>query len=101
MDMLADFTAATRELLSVLGDSEQGTIVRGEAEPVTLTLFVDDAVQDVGQYGRVIGNKRVVSAMNADWLLARGDVVTVRGRTAKVDEILANDSIVNTAVLHG
>lgn len=101
MDMLADFTAATRDLLAVMGDSVQARVVRGGSDPLLLQLFVDDAVQDVGQYGRVIGNKRVVSAMNADWLFARGDIVTVRGRSAKVDEILTNDSIVNTAVLHG
>lgn len=101
MGMLTDFTAATREVLSVLGDEVQGTIARGDVVSEPLTLFVDDALQDVGRFGRVVGNKRVVSAMNGDWLFARGDVVTVRGRTSKVEEILANDGIVNTVVLHG
>lgn len=101
MGMLVDFTAVHRELLSVMGDEVQGTITRGAVVSPPLTLFVDDAVQDVGQYGRIIGNKRVVAALNGDWLFARGDVVTVRGRTAKVEEILANDGIVNTVVLHG
>jgi hypothetical protein len=100
MNMLADFTAATRELMAVLGDTAPGTITRG-ATVKTLTLFVDDALQDVGQHGRVVGNKRVVGAMNTDWLFQRGDIVTVRGGTAKVQELLSNDGIVNTVVLHG
>jgi len=99
--MLSDFTDATRELITVMGDEVQATITRGGIVSPPLTLIVDDAVQDIGQYGRVIGNKRVVAAMNIDWLFARGDIVTVRGRSSKVDEILADDGIVNTVVLHG
>jgi hypothetical protein len=99
MDAWADFAAASRELLATLG--EQGTVVRGATGPVTLMLFVDDAVQDVGQYGRVIGNKRVLSMMRDDWQPARGDVITVRGRTSKVDEILSDDGIAVTVVMHG
>jgi len=99
--MLAAFAAATRELLDQGALGEQGTVVRGAAEPVALLLFVDDAVQDVGQYGRVVGNKRVISMMRADWLPVRGDVITVRDRAAKVDEILADDGIVVTVVMHG
>lgn len=101
MGMLADFTAATREMLAVMGDEQQATIVRGVEPAVLLTLFVADDVQDVGQYGRVVSNKRIVQAMNIDWLFARGDVITVRGRSARVEDILNNDGIVNTAVLHG
>jgi hypothetical protein len=99
--MLADFTAMHRELLNVMGDTEQGTIERGGVVSAPITMYVDDAVQDVGQYGRVIGNKRVVSCMVADWIFARSDVVTVRGRSAKVEELLSNDGMVATAVLHG
>jgi len=99
MTMLADFAAVHRDLLATLG--EQGTVVRGADGPVTLMLFVDDAVQDVGQYGRVIGNKRVLSMMRDDWQPARGDVITVRGRTSKVDEILSDDGIAVTVVMHG
>lgn len=101
MNMLADFTAATRDLLAVMGDSERVSVVRGASAPVVLNLFVDDAIQDLGQYGRVVASKRVVQAMNADWIFKRADVVTVRGRSAAVEEVLANDSIVNTVVLHG
>lgn len=99
MTMLADFAATHRELLATLG--EQGTVVRGGADPVPLMLFVDDAVQDVGQYGRVVGNKRVLSMMRDDWQPARGDVITVRGRASKVDEILADDGIAVTVVMYG
>lgn len=101
MGMLDDFTAASCELISVLGDEDQGTVVRGGVASAPFTMFVDDAVQDVGQYGRVIGNKRVIAALNSDWVFARGDLVTVRGRSGKVEEILANDGIVNTVVMHG
>lgn len=106
MDRLADamldnFSSAMRELMDVLGDTAPGQITRGDITSKPLTLFVDDALQDVGQHSRVIGRKRVVGAMNTEWLLARGDVVTVRGRTAKVEEVLSNDGILNTAVLHG
>lgn len=96
---LDDFAAMHRDLLAELG--EPGTVVRGEVDPVALTIFVDDAVQDVGQYGRVVGNKRVLSMMRADWQPARGDLITTRGRTSKVDEILADDGIVVTVVMHG
>lgn len=101
MGMLADFTAATRELLNVLGDEEQGTITRGGVASAPLTLYVDDGLQDVGNHARIVGGKRVVSAMNQDWLFQRGDLVNVRGSERKVDEILSNDGIVNTAVLYG
>lgn len=101
MTMLDAFAAATRELLDQGGLGEQGTVVRGAGDPVTLQIFVDDAVQDVGQYGRVVGNKRVISMMRDDWQPARGDVITVRGRASKVDEILADDGIVVTVVMHG
>lgn len=97
--MLTDFAAMHRDLLATLG--EQGTVVRGVADPVAIMLFVDDAVQDVGQYGRVVGNKRVLAMMRDDWQPARGDVITVRGRTSKVDEILADDGIAVTVVMHG
>lgn len=99
MEAWADFAAASRALLATLG--EQGTVVRGASAPVTLMLYVDDAVQDVGQYGRVVGNKRVLGMLRDDWQPARGDVITVRGRTAKVDEILTDDGIVVTVVMHG
>lgn len=101
MSMLADFTAASRAVLNVLGDSTPGTIVRGAAAPVSVSLFVDDALQEIGHRGRIVGNKRVVGAMNDDWLFARGDQVTVRGETRVVEELVTNDGIVNTAVLHG
>lgn len=101
MGMLADFTAATRELLNVLGDEERGTITRGGVASAPLTLYVDDGLQDVGNHARIVGGKRVVSAMNQDWLFQRGDLVNVRGSERKVDEILSNDGIVNTAVLYG
>lgn len=101
MNMLADFTAASRELMTVLGDSDEAAIVRGDAAPATVQLFVDDALQELGQHGRIVGNKRVVAAMNTDWLFARGDLVTVRGATRKVEELLTNDGIVNAVVLHG
>jgi hypothetical protein len=99
MNLWPAFVSASSELFAAMG--EQGTVTRGAGGPVVVQLYVDDAVQDVGQYGRVVGSKRVVSALNTDWLLARGDIVTVRGRTAKVDEILTDDGIVNTVVLHG
>lgn len=97
--MLADFAAMHVDLLAEMG--EPGTVVRGDADPVPLMLFVDDAVQDLGQYARVVSNKRVIAMMKADWQPARGDVITVRDRTSKVDEILADDSIVVTVVMHG
>lgn len=101
MDMLADFTAASRELMNVLGDSVQGTIMRNGVESEPLTLYVDDGLQNVGQHAPVVTNKRAVAAMNADWIFARGDIVNVRGRAAKVDQLQTNDGIVNTAVLLG
>ena len=88
-----------RDLLAALG--ERGTVVRGEVDPVSLTLFVDDAVQDVGQYGRVVGNKRVLGMLKAEWLPKRGDTFTVRGNTSKVEEIASDDGIVVVVVMHG
>ncbi len=99
MSMLDTFATMHRDLLVPLG--EQGTVVRGVGDPVSLTLYVDDGVQDVGQYGRVVGNKRVIAMMKADWAPARGDLITVRGRTSKVEEILTDDGIVVTVVMHG
>lgn len=99
MDLWADFAASSRDLIASLG--EQGTVVRGVAAPVVLMLYVDDAVQDLGQHGRVVGSKRVVAMMKEDWQPARGDVITVRGRTSKVEEILTDDGLVVTVVMHG
>jgi hypothetical protein len=99
MTVWADFAASSRDLIATLG--EQGTVVRGVASPVVLMLYVDDAVQDLGQHGRVVSNKRVVMMMKEDWAPARGDVITVRGRTSKVEEILTDDGLVVTVVVHG
>ena len=99
MSMLDDFATMHVDLLAVMG--EQGSVVRGVDPAMPLMLFVDDAVQDVGQYGRVVGNKRVITMMRADWTPARGDTITVRDRTSKVDEILADDGIAVTVVMHG
>lgn len=97
--ILDDFTAATRELLAVLG--EQGTVVRGAADPVPLTFFVDDALQELGNYARVMSGKRAIGMMKADWQPARGDVITVRNETRKVDEIATDDGIIVVVVMHG
>jgi len=99
--MLDDFAAMHRELLAVLGDKEPGTIVRGDVVSDPLMMFVDDAVQDLGQYGRVVSNKRVIGMMKADWMPARGDVIRVRGRTSKVEEIVSDDGILVVVVMHG
>ncbi len=99
MTVWADFAASSRDLIASLG--EQGTVVRGVEGPVALMLFVDDAVQDLGQHGRVVSSKRVVMMTKQDWQPARGDVITVRGRTSKVEEILSDDGLVVTVVLHG
>lgn len=99
MSALLAFADAHAELIAVMG--EQATALRGGGAPESITVYVDDAVQDVGQFGRVVGARRVVTALNADWVFMRGDLITVRDRSAKVDEILANDGICNTAVLHG
>lgn len=101
MTMLDDFAAATRELLDPAALGEPCTVARGAADPVALQMFVDDNVVDVGQYGRVVSNKRVISMMRDDWQPQRGDVITARGRSSKVDEILADDGIVVTVVMHG
>lgn len=96
---LADFQQPTRDLLAELG--EPVTVVRGTQPAQLLQAFVDDAVQTIGQRGTVYANKRTVTTMNVDWIFARADVVTARGRTAKVEEVLADDGICNTVVLHG
>jgi hypothetical protein len=96
---LDDFQQPTRDLLAVLG--EQVTAVRGTAAPVALLAFVDDAVQTVGQRGQVYGNKRVVAMMVADWQPQRGDQFTVRGKASKVEEVMQDDGVVVTVVLHG
>jgi hypothetical protein len=97
--VLSDFAAMHSDLLAALG--EPGTVVRGDADPVALTVFVDDAMQDVGQYGRVVGNKRVLGMLKAEWQPKRGDTFTVRGGTSKVEEIASDDGIVVVVVMHG
>jgi hypothetical protein len=95
---LDDFQQPTRDLLATLG--EQVTVVRG-AQSSSFLAFVDDAVQTVGNRGQVYGNKRVLAMMLADWQPLRGDVFTARGTTNKLEEVLSDDGIVVTVVLHG
>jgi len=95
---LDDFQQPTRDLLAVLG--EPVTAVRG-ATSSSFLAFVDDAVQTVGQRGQVYGNKRVLAMMLADWQPQRGDQFTVRGKASKLEEIMQDDGIVVSVVLHG
>lgn len=99
MDPLAVFGAADDALFAQLG--EQGAVARADAPAVPVVLMVEDSLQDVGQFGRVVGGRRVLSARNREWVFQRSDEVTVRGRTAKVDVLLNNDGLVNRVVLHG
>ena len=93
------FQQPTRDLLAVLG--EQVTVVREGSDPVSFLAFVDEAVQDVGQRGRVFGSKRTLQMMLADWQPIRGDLFTVRGVQRKLEEIMQDDGIIATVVLHG
>jgi hypothetical protein len=99
MDPLAVFGAADDALFARLG--EPGTVVRAGMAAQDVTLMVNDSLQNVGQFGRVVGGRRVVSARNHEWVFQRADEVTVRGRTAKVEALLDNDGLVNRVVLHG
>jgi len=93
------FQRPTRDLLARLG--EQVSVARAGGASKTFRAFVDEAVQEVGQRGRVYSSKRVVAMMLADWQPLKGDTFTVRGKDSKVEDIAENDGLVVTVVLHG
>lgn len=99
MTMLADATDVTRELLTVMG--EPVAVTRGGVGPASFLAFVDQAIQEVGQHFRAYGNKHVIAMLRADWVPVRGDVFAARDFTQKVEEIVADDGVVITVVLHG
>ncbi|WEN13695.1 hypothetical protein PY254_10595 [Rhodanobacter sp. AS-Z3] len=94
-----EFNALDDELFGEF--AEQCSIVRGTDAPVITRCLVDDGAQTLGQHGRIIGNKRVLTFIKSEWSPARADQITVRGAMRKVDEILIDDGYTVQAVMHG
>ena len=99
----AVFADAYADMLSALGvDTSNATVQRGAGDPVPVSVVVHDGVARVGEYGRVIGRNTTVDFLRSEWQPMRGDLVTLDdGTSRKVDEILTDDGIVVTVVLHG
>ena len=96
---MAEFAAMDVALVDEF--AEPATYVRGSAGALDIRLIVDDGAQTVGSRGEVLSNKRMVSAIKAEYAPERGDEITVRGQTRKVGAILVDDGYVVQAVLHG
>jgi hypothetical protein len=80
---------------------EPVTLQRGDDPPVTVSAVVRLGVANVGEFGRVVGSRTVVSLPRDRWQPRRGDLVTVRGNTHTVESIASDDGYVVEAVLHG
>lgn len=94
-----EFSAMHGELFGEF--AEAGTVQRGAAAATAVRMLPDDGIVEVGEYGRTVGTKRVRAFLKSEWDPQRGDVVTVRGSSAKVADILSDDGYLVKVVLHG
>ncbi len=81
--------------------AEPCLVQRGALPVVSTRAVADDAVLNVGEYGRVLGAVRTRKFLKAEWSPQRGDIVTMRGSIGRVESIKSDDGIVVEAVLHG
>jgi len=94
-----DFNAMHGELFDQF--AEPGTLLHGTDPARDVRMVVDDGAQTVGAHGEIIANKRVISVLKREWQPVRGDTITVRGQTRKIEAIATDDGYVVQAVLHG
>ena len=74
---------------------------RPNVSSVRIPLVVRDGVERLGEFQQVIGRSRHVSARNREWMFRRGDEVTLNGRVHTVEALVADDGLINEAMLHG
>ena len=94
-----EFNAMHAELFNQF--AELGTLLHGTDPARDVRMVVDDGAQTVGSHGEIIGNKRVISVLKSEWQPVRGDTLTVRGQTRKIEAIATDDGYLVQAVLHG
>lgn len=82
-----------------------GTVKRGDADPVPVRLVIDRGVERIGEFGTVAGRVDTASFLVSEWEPAQGDVVAWTDRlgshSKRVESLLENDGFVAKAVLHG
>lgn len=100
MDALnREYDAMTSELFDEFADP--CSVVRGAADPVTARCYIEEGVEQVGEYGRVVGTVTHASFIKTEWDPLPRDIVTIDGNARKVQAIDSDDGLVVKAVLHG
>jgi hypothetical protein len=98
---IADPFAAMTDVLLASTLARDVIVVRGTAAPVTVRAVVEDGVEQIGDYGRVIGRATRISFAKHAWDPQRGDLVTIGGTVRAIESIDTDDGYVAQAVLHG
>lgn len=100
MDALhRDFDQPISDLFDRFADA--CVITRGAAAPVTTRVILEDGVEQIGEYGRVIGRATRASFIKSEWDPQRGDVISVDSTLRPVESIDNDDGLVVQVVLHG
>ena len=95
----AEFAGMHAELMADFG--EAGSVVRGAAEPVPVTVIIDRGVAQTDDYGRVVRRVDIASFLVAQWQPQAGDRLTVGAWTKAVQTLEDDDGFVAKAVMHG
>lgn len=95
----AQFAAMDAGLFDVFATA--CTLKRGDADAVPGRCIVEDGVEQMGDYGQVIGRATRVSFIKSEWDPARGDMVTIGDTARPVESIDTDDGLVVQVVLHG
>jgi len=98
-DAAGIFADAHVDLFDALGID--AFVQRGTDAAVPVRVVVEDGVARVGDYGQVIGRNTLANFLRAQWVPARGDLLTIDGNTRKVESTDTDDGIVARVVLHG
>lgn len=97
-----DFAALDRDVASTAFDLLGcGVTVTRAGVPTSVRAIVEDGVEQIGEYGRVIGRATRISFLKSEWEPVRGDLVTVDNSIRPIESLDTDDGIVVQAVLHG
>lgn len=77
------------------------TIKRGTDDAAPGRCIVEDGIEQVGEYGRVVGRATRVSFIKGEWDPQRGDQITIDDVMRPVESIDSDDGLVVQVILHG
>lgn len=77
------------------------TVSRSGAAAVSVKVRMDYNVETMGDFGQVAGTVTMATFVKADWAPAKGDQITIGGRSLIVERIASDDGVEVKAVLNG